>query len=441
MKRVMRIGGAFFIGFCMVMLLGYSSALADEPVPSPDAPDYQAFELGDIFVTADKLPAVQDTAITTELTAEEIKATNSQTVAEALMYVPGIRVSTGRKNEPHVEVHGLSQEKVLVLIDGVPYYETRYGRLDLNQIPVDNVARIEVVKGAPSVLYGPNALMGVINIITKKGTEKIAAQATVEVGPNNTNRESLTHGRKVGMFNYWLNYSHKQTDGWRMSDDFRSKEATIRRKPGGKKYESLEDGGYRRNSDYDQHSLWAKVGIDPGPGSEYYINAHFITKKKGDPPSLYGGTHFPNAPAFSQVYDRITKYEDWGIDFSGQQKIVERFTLKGKLFYHHHTDDYTSYADLTYEDELAVSRYKDNIFGGYLIGDFRPVEWDVLRFAFHYKGDSHKERADDYLPFEEYFSTTGSFGLENEFNYVKNLSIVLGVSYDWYDVTKARGDQ
>jgi outer membrane cobalamin receptor len=451
--NVMKKGGVFFVGICLIVLIGFGAAWAEEPAQGTQ--DYQVFDLGEIFVTSDKPPAVQEMAITNELTEEEIKATNSQTVAEALTYVPGIRVSAGRKNEPDIQIHGMAQDKVLVLIDGVPYYETKYGKLDMSQIPIDNVAKIEVIKGAPSVLYGPNALMGVVNIITKKGTEKVTAQATVEGGRNYTNRQSVSHGWKVGMLNYWLNYSHKQTDGWSLSDDFNVKPATIRNRPGGYYTTYLEDGGYRTNSDYNQHSVWAKVGIDPSEGSEYYVNAHYTTKEKGDPPNIYGGTrirsdgtpygqHFWGTgflPAFSQVFDRITKYQDWGIDLSGQQKVFDNFTLKGKIYYHNHADDYTSYSDLTYHQEIAVSNYKDYIIGGYLIGDYRPVEWDAVRFAFHYKGDSHQERADDYLPFEDYFSTTGSVALENEFTLVKNLAVVLGLSYDWFDVTKAKANE
>jgi iron complex outermembrane receptor protein len=425
--------GVFLLGICFVVLIGFGAAWGQEPAPGKK--DYQVFDLGEVFVTSDKPPAVQDMAIRNEVTAEEIEATNSQTVAEALQYVPGIRVSTGFKNEPYIQIHGIAHDRVLVLIDGVPYYETRYGKLDLNQIPVDNIAKIEVTKGAPSVLYGPNALMGVINIITKKGTEKPAAQATVEVGPNYTNRESVSHGWEIGMLNYWLNYSHRQTDGWRMSDDFNP---IVGNRSPGVHPEVFEGGGLRNNSDYNQHSVWAKIGIDPAPGSEYYVNAHFITKEKGDPANINGGRHDTTHPIFSRVYHRITEYQDWGIDLSGQQKIFEQFTLKGKLFYHNHTDQLTSYSDRTYDEEIAVSPYKDYIIGGYLIGDYRPVEWDAIRFAFHYKGDSHKECAEEWYAFEDYFSTTGSAALENEFTLVKNLAVVLGLSYDWFDVTKAK---
>jgi outer membrane receptor protein involved in Fe transport len=199
----------------------------------------------------------------------------------------------------------------------------------------------------------------------------------------------------------------------------------------------LEDGGYRKNSDYEMDSFWSKIGVEPSAGSEYYLNFHYITKEKGDPPSLFGGRTFTTFPAFSQVFDRITEYNDWGFDLSGQQKVFEALTLKGKFFYHNHADDYTSYSDQEYNHEIANSTFKDYILGGSLLADVRPIEWDIVRLSFHYKGDSHKQRDDERLPFEETFSYTGSIGLENEFNLIKNLSIVVGTSYDWFDVTKA----
>ena len=436
----MKKGGFILIGICFIALIFFGVTWAEEAAKSESKKDYQVFDLGEIFVTSEKPPAVQSMAITNEVSAEDIKATNSHTVAEALAYVPGIRVSTGRKNQPMIQIHGMDQTKILVLIDGVPYYETKYGWLDSNEIPVDNVAKIEVTKGAASVLYGPNALMGVVNIITKKPTEKPSVDATFELGPNGTNRESLSHGMKVGIFSYWLNYGHQESDGWRLSKDFDPKTGTITRKPGPTTNAILEDGGYRNNSDYKTDAFWAKVGIDPSPGSEYYLNFHYITREKGDPPSLYGGQVFTSRPAFSSVFDRITKYDDWGIDLSGQQKIFDQLTFKGKLFYHNHVDDYASYSDQYYINEIAVSRYKDYNLGGSLLADFRPIGWDVIRLAFNYRGDSHKQRDDEYLPFAETFSYTGSVGLENEFNLIKNLSLVAGVSYDWFEVTKARMD-
>ena len=429
----------FFFVLIFVSIMYFSTAWAEEPAKL-ESTDYEAFSLGEIFVTTEKPPAVQDVAVTTVITEEEIKATNSHTIAEALTYVPGVRVSSGRKNEPNIQIRGLDQSRTLILIDGVPYYETNFGKLDLNQIPVDNVAKIEVTKGGASVLYGPNTLAGVINIITKKPSKKLSIDALAEIGENGTYKLSLTNGMKVGIFNYWLNYSHEESNGWRMSDDFEPEASTIRFRPGPTITEVLEDGGFRNNSDFKRDSFWAKVGIEPKDG-EYYLNFHYINREKGFPPSVGGSeTIFPDRPAFSTAFARATRYDDWGIDLSGQQKIIEPLILKGKLFYHNHVDDYTSYSDKEYKDEIAVSRYKDYLIGGSIIGDYRPVDWDIVRLSLNYRGDSHKERDDDYLPFAESFSYTGSIGLENEFNQLKNFSLVVGTSFDFFNVDKSEAN-
>ena len=437
-----RKGGFFLIGLCFISLIFFGSAWAEDIAMGESQEGYQVYDLGEIFVTSGKPPAVEETVIINKVTAEEIEATNSRTVAEALSYVPGIQVSTGRKDFPSVQIHGIDQNRFLVLIDGVPYYETKYGGLDLSQIPVDNVAEIVVTKGAASVIYGTNALIGVINIITKKPTEKPSVAGLVETGNGGYTRVSLSHGMKVGIFNYWLNFGHREAEDWGMSNDFTPYKGSLRTfPPRGRPITTepfMEYGGDRNNSDYDTNSFWAKVGVEPNPGSEYYVNFHYITKEKGDPPSLLGGRTFESFPAFSSAFDRITKYDDWGLDLSGQQKVFDQLTFKGKLFYHNHVDDYTSYSDQLYRNEIAVSRYTDYILGGSLLADVRPFDWDIIRLAFNYKNDSHKQRDDERLPYNEYLSRTGSVGLENEFNLIKRLSLVMGASYDWFKVTKAK---
>jgi len=399
---------------------------------------YEVYDLGEIVVSEDT-SAVRDIAVTNEITAEEIQATNSATVSEALNHVAGIYVSSGRKAEPEVYMHGFKQHKTLVLIDGVPYYETKYGMLDLNQIPTDIVAKIEVIKGAASVLYGANAEAGVINIVTKAPTEKPAIGATVEIGENGYNQESVYNGMKIGKFSYWLNYSHRETDGWEMANGFDPVEGWYGKKESHPDtvHTVLEDGGVRSNSDSKSDAFWAKFGLEPTADSKYYINLHIIQSEKGMPPSLYENKHFTSPPAFSQLA-RSENYDDWGIDLSGRQKLTDKLTLRGKLFYHNHKDDYVSYTDPTYSTSMAWSAYEDYLTGGSLFADYLASERDTLSCALHYKVDSHKQRDDTYLPFEESESNTGSIAIENTFDLSKNLSIVAGVSYDWFDVTDAQ---
>ena len=94
-------------------------------------------------------------------------------------------------------------------------------------------------------------------------------------------------------------------------------------------------------------AIWAKAGIEP-EGGEYYINFHYIDRDKGYPPKVDAVTVFLDRPAFSH-FAELPLYKDWGIDLSGQQKIIDELTLKAKLFYHNHVDDFESYSDYTFK--------------------------------------------------------------------------------------------
>jgi len=395
--------------------------------------DFTAYDLGEIVVSGEKPAAVTEMAITNEVTAEQIKATHSLNVAEALAHVPGVRVSTGRKNQPSVQIHGFNQDRILVLIDGVPYYEQKYRTLDLTSIPTDNIAKIVVTKGASSVLYGAGGMGGVINIITKKATTKPTASVTFEMGENDTNRESVSAGWKKGILSGWLGYVHEDSAGWRLSDDYKPVQGTISKHSG--TYE-MENGGYRNNSDSQKNAISAKVGLEFNRDSDYFVNFYYIDREKGVPPSTREMLQYFNTPPAFTGFNRWNNYNDYSIDLSGKQKICDQLMLRGKLFYHHHYDDYDSYDFYTFEKDelLARSRYQESSRGVMLFADYQPVSWNTLRLSYHLIKDIHEQRDDEYLPFEKSYGYIGSIGMENEFTLIKNLALVAGVSYDWFDV-------
>jgi len=404
--------------------------------------DFGTYTLGEIVVSAER-PVVKSIAVNTEITPEQIDATNARTVAEAVQFVPGIQVTTGRKNSPSISIHGFEQNKALILIDGVPYYETKYGMFDLNQVSTDSVAKIDIVKGAASVLYGANAEAGVINIITKIAGETPSFTGKLELGQNSYESISLSHGMKVGNINYWISYMHRDWDSWKLSDDFKPRTGVLQTgsgKTAQRVNTIIEDGDDRNNSDYKSDNLYFKVGLVPSKDSEYFINLHYIKTEKGDPPNLDLVTVFPNRPAFTQ-FDRITNYNDWGADLSGKTKLVDKLGLTVRLFYHHHYDDYDSYSDQTYATKLASSRYKDAILGGMIQGEYSIVDWNTIRLGVNYRKDAHEERDDTYLPFAKSNADTGSIGLEDEFKLMESkLSIVAGIGNDWFKVTKSTGN-
>jgi len=400
-----------------------------------ESPDYQIFNLGEIVISGPK-GVGNPTATVSSFSAQDIKETHSLTVPEALSCIPGVTVTTGFKNEPDIRIHGFQQYKALILIDGVPYYESNYGKLNLNQLPTDMIARIDVVKGAPSVLYGPGAMGGVINIITKTAGERASFSGTGEAGNDCGYHLSASHGNKLGNFKYWLNVGRRAMDGWPTSESFDPRLGSIVRKPGGTTKAVLEDGGRRNNSDLEQTSLWGKAGIDLGPESKVYLSSYFIDSSWGFPVSTREVIMFTTRPMFSR-FARMDKYRDWGLDLNGEQRINDALRLRAKLFYHNHVDDFVSFSDLQMRNRIATSTYQDYMAGASLFADLDPLAWDTLRFAFHYRGDSHAERDDAYLPFTESFSYIGSVAVENELRPLDRLSVIAGMSYDWFLVDQA----
>ncbi len=407
------------------------SAFAEE------AQDEPVYKLGEVVVSGE-MTDIDDVAISDTITAEEIKATNSRTVAEALKFAPGVVMTRGRKNEPSISVHGFSQEKSLFLIDGIPYYETFYGKLNLDQIPAEMISKIEVTKNAPSVLYGPNAQIAVINIITKQGTPEPSFNVRADVGEYDTFSTSFSHGNQIGNINYWMSYMHRESDGWRMSHDFNPETAKKKAKWMPNKNGIHEDGGFRENSNYNNNRFWARVGLTPSANSEYFFSFHTIQSDFGHPPATNEYKLIPlsnDSPGFT-TFSRFDKYDDWGVDLSGRHDFSENFTIRGKLFYHDHVDEYESYDSAEYDKIINVSKWQDDIIGGNLITDFSLADWHKGHVSVHYWADHHRARDND-LPFNEYYSHIGSVGTEQEWISGFGLSVFAGVSYDWFRVSDA----
>jgi len=112
-------------------------------------------------------------------------------------------------------VGGANAAHTLVMIDGVRIYDaiTADANYDLAHLPLDNVERIEIIKGPQSSLYGSDAMGGVINIITKKGQGKPSFFASAEVGNKDTYVQALGGLGSVGKFNYSFDVSHEISDG------------------------------------------------------------------------------------------------------------------------------------------------------------------------------------------------------------------------------------
>ena len=141
--------------------------------------------LPEIVVTATRYPVAPDSvaATVTVLRGEDLRAQGIRFVSDALRQVPGAQVVRGGSygSTTSLFVRGGESDYVKVLVDGVPVNQPG-GSFDFSSLTTDNVERIEVLRGPGSVLYGSDAIAGIVQIVTREGRGPIEASGTAEGG-------------------------------------------------------------------------------------------------------------------------------------------------------------------------------------------------------------------------------------------------------------------
>lgn len=186
--------------------------------------DTASSRLGKIVVSATKTPhTLGDVPVQAEvITREELLARNVKTLQDALVSVTGARIkrssgSWGDKGK--IEFQGLEERHTLVLVDGQRLLGGHNDSPDLQQISVESIERIEILKGPSSSLYGSDAVGGVINIITRSAPEKPSFSASLLRGSQNTSVADFSGGLKTGGFGAFIGYAHRASDGVEKSSD------------------------------------------------------------------------------------------------------------------------------------------------------------------------------------------------------------------------------
>jgi outer membrane receptor for ferrienterochelin and colicins len=180
-----------------------------------------AESLSQVVVTGQFSESTPEKAIhkVTLISREKIEALNAVSLDQVLARELNMNVSQDGIMGSSISIQGLSGENVKILVDGVPMVGRLNGSIDLSQINLNDVERIEVVEGPLSVSYGSNALAGTINLITKKGSQKpISVNGkyyTENIGTHNVDgRVGFSKGKNYGGITFTRNYF----DGWNIAD-------------------------------------------------------------------------------------------------------------------------------------------------------------------------------------------------------------------------------
>ncbi|MFM2320364.1 MAG: TonB-dependent vitamin receptor [Pseudomonadota bacterium] len=205
----------------------------------------------EIIITAGRKAQTADETLApvTVITRKEIEQTQASTIAEVIAQTPGVSLTSSGYMGKQTAIHlrGTNANHVLVLIDGVKAGSATLGTTPLELFPLAQVERIEIVRGPRSSLYGSEAIGGVIQIFTRKGSgsKGIQPQASASYGSFNTAKASAGIGGGSGegaWFN--LNAATERTDGINAQDFYT---VYLPDYSTGKVYETDKDG-YKNNS-------------------------------------------------------------------------------------------------------------------------------------------------------------------------------------------------
>ncbi|MDE2166128.1 MAG: TonB-dependent receptor [Alphaproteobacteria bacterium] len=272
----MRVGRVFFCaaigGFAWA-----TAASAQDATPASDRTG--AYELGAIVVNSRPADAVAGQT-TLSVTAQQMDQKGARTVDQALDTMPGINVRTGGDGVPRIFLRGLPPRHTQIFLNGVPLNSAVDGQFDPSLIPTEDIARIDVIEGNSSVLYGTGTTGGVIDIITKTGRAGLHGDLRSEAGSGNTYLLSGDTSGADDLGNFFLGGSHASTTGY-----------------------LLTDGTTRLNSDKERNNLFLNLGRNTGAWT-FGLVASLLDASQGIPPSTISSS--ANDPfAQSQQFERL----------------------------------------------------------------------------------------------------------------------------------------
>ena len=224
-----------------------------------------------------------------------------------------------------MQLNGLGNDYILVLIDGKRIHGDVGGQNDLSLIDPQNIEKIEIVKGASSALYGSDAIAGVINVITKKHNEGFLVENSTRGGSYGDLRQHNGLGIAIGKFKSYTNFHLQHSDGWQntATEDPRQTEFLI------------EDS---RNMTVNRHTSWQvseRLTYEPLKNLEFYAEGSTYWKRIYRPSGKYAAVDV-------KTYDMAYRNQSLAAGGIWKLKKTDQVTLDlnwdRHAYYYHYTD-------------------------------------------------------------------------------------------------------
>ncbi|MDE5487458.1 TonB-dependent receptor plug domain-containing protein [Elizabethkingia meningoseptica] len=296
----------------------------------------------------------------TLISAKDLEKYKGQSLSDVLDQVSGFQITGNfnNANDPKmIKIRGGKSANVVILLDGVPLRDVTgndYTVSDLRLMALESVESIEVLNGASSVLYGSNATVSVINIKTKKSTQKaIEGALAARAGSYSTFAQDATVRGKIDKFNYQVNAFNEKSQGISSAkgDDSFDK--------GGWEKQNLSAGVGYSGENFD-------VNINSGWNHNLYLydtGAFTDGKNRGNDKQYYvgGNANFRYRNGKVVLNTRYTDVDRLGQTIKGDA-YQDQFSYKGKnflteLYNNYKVNDYFNFTvGVQYEDQKMSSK-------------------------------------------------------------------------------------
>jgi vitamin B12 transporter len=349
-----------------------------------------ATQLEEVIVTANKIEQKQTgtSKVITIINAAQIQQNAGRTIAQLLNEQAGLSLPGTLSNlgtVPSIYMRGAASGRTLILIDGAPVGDPSMisNEFDLNLVPLNQVERIEILKGAQSTLYGSDAIGGVINIITKsKGAPFVAG--SLSYGTYGTKQGNLQFNSNINKLNYTIGFENQNADGFSSAKDLSNKANFDK--------DSYQNNSFFVKAKYKLDTLW---NVQLSSRKTAYKSAIDFGGFKDDKDN-----EFKNATTISGL---ILQYKKAKTSFQFQYQ----YTTQDRTYLNDSADN----TYLIYEDNQYAG--KTHFADAYLSTSVhKNAQWIVgTDFRYGSYNQSYEMVDEAYGPYE--FSTNDTFQYQN----------------------------
>lgn len=376
-----------------------------------------SFYAGEVVVTATRLeePIERVPASVTVITREQIEKKHAITIDEVLREVPGLHISRfgtiGEESFPRLR--GSDKRHLLVMIDGVVVNPSYDDVFDFADYHVDNIERIEVVRGNYSALYGSSAIGGVINIITKKPDAATKSSVSFEGGSYNTFREAASVNSSIKDLKFVVSGSRTDSEGDYDRDQYENNTFS-----GNMNYRITEDQSLNLASRYIESikeiAIVITAELEPTLQPKVIMDQNYETKRK--------------------TFINSITYENTIADFWD-------FNLSGSYFMISDNEEDEEEENVPHPIAFFYSETESKSYTVKTQHNFYIEEMDTITVGFDYEKEEVKRESDtnftlgglfpEHEAFEKHRTNVGYY-LQNIFNWDDRWILVAGVRGDHY---------